>query len=353
MHKPVIRHARHAALVLTAVAACGTSFGQAASGLVQYRMEAATVVKATGLPAERFLHLALSNPSRPDGAQATQTIPATLGLGASLSLQNAAAPATGMANSSAATGNVLLYWGCGDAVREGQPQTISANTQVAVARAGYPSDALPAGSAHWPAMGTAQAPIAATASLVGPHAVSGEGIPAGLQFAVPAAQDFMPALAVTAQGGEGKALSLEWGALPTATATFWMTSAARAGDTVVWTSSELATTGAGMLDFHGAADVGSWLASKVVLPPAQTRCAIPPGVLQGTDGARVQGIAYGPELRLARNGEWSARLRAKSLTTLELDAKGKDAKAAQDKPLTPAIPGVPNLSGALKGLLGR
>lgn len=353
MHLPVFRHARHAALALTSVAACGASLGQAATTVVQYRMEAATVVKAVGRPAERSLVLAVANPRNPGATQATQTIPSALGLGSSLSLLSTPTAAPRMPDSSAITGNVLLYWGCGDAVREGQPKTLTASTLAAVARAGHPTEALPVGSARWPAAGATQTPIAATASLVGTHSVSGEGLPANLQLVVPAVQDFMPALALTAQGGDAKPLSLAWNALPSATATFWMAHAVRGTDTVIWTSSELATTGSGMLDSHGAADVRGWLTDKVVLPAGQTRCNVPTGVFTGAAGARVQGIAYGPELTLERGGEWTARLRTKSLALLELDASGKDTRTTPDKPLTPAIPGVPDLSGALKGLLGR
>jgi hypothetical protein len=339
-------------LALGTVAACGASFGQAATGLVQYRMDVATVAKSAGLPPERTLHLALSNPRSPVGTPATQTIPPALGLGASLQLQSTAVPPGGSSGSSAATGKVLLYWGCADTVRPNQPQTLSADTLAAVTQAGHPSDTLPAGSVGWPA-GALPAPIARTASLVGQHTVAGDGLPADLQFSVPAAQDFMPELTATAQGGDRKPVTLSWGVLPTATASFWVASAVRGGDTVVWTSSELATTGIGMLDFPSAASVRNWLAQQVVLPPTQTRCTIPAAVLAGTQGALVQGVAYGPELSVGRSGAWSALLRVKSQTTLELGTGGKSAPKTQDKPLTPTIPGLPDFSGALKGLFGR
>ena len=76
------------------------------------------------------------------------------------------------------------------------------------------------GHAVWPNPQHSQK-VPKDASLTGTHAVSGEGIPASLQFAIGQAQDFMPKLALTAQGGGAAATLLQWPALAHARASFF------------------------------------------------------------------------------------------------------------------------------------
>jgi len=87
-----------------------------------------------GLIPGRWLDLAVVTQRKPAGTQATQTIPAGLGLGASLPLLPpepvASKPATPQGQSTDDSvpeqpkGRILLYWGCGDTVRAGQPKVL-------------------------------------------------------------------------------------------------------------------------------------------------------------------------------------------------------------------------------------
>ncbi len=76
------------------------------------------------------------------------------------------------------------------------------------------------------------------------------------------AQDFMPKLDITSQGGGAGVTRTRWQALPTARAYF--------------------------LSAMSGSDQGG-----------QTECAIPEGIFAKTEGAMLRGIAYGQELNLA------------------------------------------------------
>jgi hypothetical protein len=353
-----------------------------------------------GLMPGRWLDIAVATQRKPAGTQATQTIPAGLGLGTSLPLLPpepvASKPATPQGQGTDDSvpeqpkGRILLYWGCGDTVRAGQPKVIDFATakpedyaQFMRGRAARERGATAApGNAIWPNPQSKQ-PVPKGASLVGDHKVSGDGIPASLQFTIGQVQDFMPPLALAATGGGANATSVAWPAQPQARAYFLSAmggSNNKDGDSemVLWSSAETAEPGWGLMDYLSTANLDLWLADKTLLPTSQTQCAIPAGIFAKFKSAMVRGIAYGQELNLAYPPrptdrkvawapEWSARVRVKSVAMLPLDATANGRAAApaapakpeapdetqSNKSLLPAVPGVPGLGNVFKGLFGR
>ena len=341
-----------------------------------------------GMTPGRWLDLAVATQRKPDGAQAIQAIPPGMAMGGALTLQ----PVVSQSSKPAATGEpeshdipeqpkgrLLLYWGCSDTVREGQPKVLDFSTaspqeyaRFMTGRGVRQSGAAAApGHAVWPNPQNPQS-VPKGATLVGPHAVTGEGLPASLKFLLPSSQDIMPPLALAGSGGNGRATTISWTTLPSARAYFLNAIAANTGagdqDMVIWSSSDVPEPGWGLMDYIGNSNLEAWLGDKVLLAATQTRCAIPAGIFAKTESAMVQGIAYGQDLYLTQpprptnpktawEPEWTAQIRVKSQAMLLLEQDGKAAKTARDKPLMPAIPGVPDLGGALggahKGLFGR
>ena len=351
-----------------------------------------------GMMPGRWLDIAVATQRKPAGTQATQTIPAGLGLGASLPLlppEPVAAKSNVPQSRDRETddgmpeqpkGRILLYWGCSDAVRAGQPKVLDLTNakpadyaQFMRGRATRERGATAApGHAIWPnAQSKQQVPKGA--SLQGEHKVSGEGIPASLQFSVGQVQDFMPPLVLSSTGGGANATTLAWAAQPQARAYFLNAMGGNDGEMVLWSSSETPEPGWGLMDYLSTPNLDLWLADKTLLPTSQTQCAIPAGIFAKSKGAMVQGMAYGQELnlaypprpadrRVAWAPEWSARVRVKSVAMLPLeDSAGRRRAAAQaptskadkgeeapeQKSLLPVLPGIPGVGEALKGLFGR
>ncbi len=282
-------------------------------------------------------------------------------------------------------GKMMLYWGCGDTVRAGQPQVIDFATAAPadMARLFQSRSATQRGTHSapgrpvWPSPADARM-VPAQASLVGEHAFSGQGVPEGFRFAWPSAQDLMPSIALKQQAAGG-ATQLEWQAIPTARGYFIaaMGSLGR-NEMVVWTSSELPDFGQGLFDYQTNSAVDRWVGEKVLLAPQTTRCTVPKGVFSG-EGAMLRMIAYGSEANLAYPPRptdpkiawepvWAAKIRVKSMTMAML---GRDlpempaAAGAQPSAASPAapasaaessgpkLPTVNDVKGLLKGVLGR
>lgn len=346
-----------------------------------------------GMMPGRWLDIAVATQRKPAGPQATQNIPAGLGLGTSLTLlPPEPVAATGPAPQGRDTddgvpeqpkGRILLYWGCGDTVRAGQPKVLDvANAkaedyaQFMRGRATRERGATAApGHALWPNPQYKQS-VPKGASLQGEHRITGEGIPASLQFSIGQVQDFMPPLVLSAKGGGAQATTVAWTDQPQARGYFLKALGGSDGEMVLWSSSETPEPGWGLMDYLSTPNLDLWLADKTLLPTSQTQCAIPAGIFAKSKGAMVQGIAYGQELdlvhpprpadrRVAWAPEWSARVRVKSVATLPLEENSSKRRptpaasaptgdeAPEQKSLLPVIPGLPGLGGALKGLFGR
>lgn len=349
-----------------------------------------------GMVPGRWLDIAVVTQRKPAGTTATQTIPAGLGLGASLPLlPPEPVAATGSAQQGRSSedgvpeqpkGRILLYWGCGDTVRAGQPKVLDlANAkpedyaQFMRGRATRERGATAApGHALWPNPQSKQ-PVPKGATLVGEHKVTGDGIPTSLQFNIGQVQDFMPPLVLRAQGGGAHATTITWADQPQARGYFLNAMGGSDGEMVLWSSSETPEPGWGLMDYLSTPNLDLWLADKTLLPTSQTQCAIPAGIFAKAQGAMVRGIAYGQELnliypprptnrRVAWVQEWSAQVRVKSVAMLPLEDNAMKHRAAapaaaskaekgdpvpDQKSLLPVLPGLPGMGDALKGLFGR
>ncbi len=273
-------------------------------------------------------------------------------------------------------GKLLLYWGCGAAIRPGQPKVLDmASASAADLAAFFVSRRATQRGAHgaagrpvWPNAADARL-VPDAASLVGEHAFSGAGVPEGFRFQIPPTQDLMPPVQLQ-YAEQGAAGELRWNALPTARAYFAAgMGAGRQDEMVLWTSSELPDTGFGLTDYQTNAAVDRWLREKVLLAPATTQCAVPKGVFPA-EGAMLRVIAYGNELNLAyppRPADpkapwapvWAVKLRLKSVAMVipGMPAMGTSAGSpaagqspAQEEDKADALPKPMDL---LKGILGR
>lgn len=340
--------------------------------------------------AGRWVDVTLLSRSNPQLAEAQQAVPAGF-MSPALKLQapreaRAAAPDDDDKVVEPSTerpkGRLLLYWGCGAAVRAGQPKVLDMATaspadlaNFFVARRATQRGAhSAAGRPVWPNAADARL-VPEQASLVGEHAFSGAGVPESFRFQIPPAQDLMPPLQVQA-GEQGGAIDLRWGAIGTARAYFAAGMGARGDhEMVIWTSSELPDSGFGLIDYQTNPAVDRWLREKVLLAPATTQCMVPKGVF--TDGgAMLRVIAYGNELNLVHPPRpadpkadwtplWAAKVRVKAVATLmpgmgempggramtePAAAPGQPPQQAEDKPadLLPKAAG-----DLLRGVFGR
>ena len=331
----------------------------------------------------RWVDVTLYTRNNPQLAEAEQSVPAGF-LSPALKLQSpketrGTAPDPGDDSTTEPDherpkGKMLLYWGCGDKVRPGQPRVVDFATASPAdlgrffqsRRATQRGTHSAVGRPVWPSVADARM-VPAQASLVGAHAFSGQGVPEGFRFQLGAAQDLMPPIALKQTDVAGSTL-LEWQALPHARAYFISGMGMRENDEmVIWTSSEQPDIGFGLLDYQTNPAVDRWLKEQVLLAPQTTRCAVPKGVFTG-QGAMLRMIAYGNELNLAHPPRptdprvawepvWAAKVRVKSVAMAMLGME-----MPQAEPAGAAAPGAepakdedkkPGVKDLLKGIFGR
>lgn len=345
--------------------------------------------------AGQWVDVTLYTSRNPSLAEAVQNVPAATQLAPSLKLVSPKAdkgkpPPPGddsveQPEYERPKGKIYLYWGCGESVRSGQPRVLDLATaspqdyqKIFIARRATQRGAHSAvGRPSWPnALDSRMVP--AGASLVGEHAFSGQGVPESFKFAIGAAQDLMPQIALR-QTQAGGATRLEWSALPTARAYFIAAMGAKGGaesEMVFWTSSEQPDSGMGLVDYQTNAAVDRWLKEGILLAPGTTQCAVPKGIFGEGGGAMLRMIAYGSELNLAHpprpadpkvawEPEWAVKIRVKSVANAMLGVDMGDMPRAgggnrQAPPADEPPPAKPeqdanplNPANLLKGILGR
>jgi hypothetical protein len=331
---------------------------------------------AGGSPGQ-WLDTALYTRNKPDGTEGTHAIPPSLKMGSSLPLLPVVA--AGRAGSEREgsmekpKGKLLFYWGCGEKVRPGQPRVVDFSKSSPEEWARFMAGRFApergakavAGRSVWPNERDRQR-VPNGASLAGDHAVSGEGVPAGLHFAVPEADDFMPRLKMSAAGDPKTSVGVSWQSLSAAQGYFLSAMGARGQEEmIIWSSSEQPDPGWGLLDYLAPAQVKKLIGEKVVLAPSVQSCALPAGIFGGVEGAMVRMIAYGPELDLAHpprpanpkaawDPEWAVRVRVKStgMTVLGMNEQGSERSSGSGQG-DAAAPEKPGLGGVLRGLFGH
>jgi hypothetical protein len=294
---------------------------------------------ATGT-AGRWMDVTLYTSRNPGLTRAIQNVPAGTGLAPNLKLQSPekAKPAPPSddepveGNYEQPKGKLVMYWGCSETVKPGQPKVVDLSTATLgeiskffqSRRATRRGAHLAVGRPVWPSRDDRRV-FEEGASIVGEHSFAANGVPESFKFTIPEAQDIMAPMKVR-QTDTGSALELEWQAVPHARAYFLGTMGGLpdGGEgMVIWTSSELPDSGFGLFDYQTNPAVDGWLKEKVLLPPTQTRCAVPKAAAgQGM----LRAIAYGTELNMAYpprptdpqvawEPEWNVKIRVKSMST--------------------------------------
>ncbi|MBK6601323.1 MAG: hypothetical protein IPG28_07155 [Betaproteobacteria bacterium] len=238
---------------------------------------------------------------------------------------------------------MLIYWGCGDAIRPGQPK-IADTEKMSLQQFGQ---ALAGRSPpeRWSAIRNMQyvwpnererSAVPADASLRGEQLVRGTATP-DIRFPIGERQDFMPPLQLDAKGPLAGPTVLSWAAVAAAQGYFLQAMGFRqdGNEMILWSSSELQDTGWGLMNYLPNDFVRRMIGEKVVLPPTATTCTIPKGVFEGVDGGMVNGIAYGEELNLAHPPRptnpkvawepiWAVKVRVKSVGMVPLGMEAEE-----------------------------
>jgi hypothetical protein len=264
----------------------------------------------------------------PAGLQAGQVLP--------LTTPQAAARPTGPAQPwgqmERPRGRMLIYWGCGEHARPGQPTVIDfasmaagkmppAFANMALKPMMPPSAATSTTYGEWPNERT-QTRVPAGGSLVGEHVVRGNYSPE-IRFALGAGQDFLAPVALTSNSaGASGSIPLVWRPVPGARAWFGsIMGAGQNGDFVIWTSSE---TQAAMMafDYVADSDIARLVQSRVLMPATADRCTVPAEVARAAPQSMLSLIAFGGESNFAQprpagaarawRPEWTVKLRTKS-----------------------------------------
>jgi hypothetical protein len=248
--------------------------------------------------------------------RATHAVPSALSMGASLPLltpdaERAQSPRTAGNDEpfERPKGRMLIYWGCGDAIRTGQPVVVDfANMGAQDAAKAFRSRSVARPSApvfgrnrtygEWPNRESSIA-VPQQASLIGDHAVSGNYSP-DIRFAVSEGHDFLAPIAFEpVRKAPSGAFQVKWQAIPAAIG--YMATAVGQGenpnDVVMWSSSDVQEMGHALMDYLPPVEVQRLIRDKVVMSPQTTECAVPAGIFKN-EGAMLNFIAYGDELNV-------------------------------------------------------
>jgi hypothetical protein len=290
-----------------------------------------------GAGAQRSIMLDLSAPGQQPAPEATHDIPPGQNMGKTLPLKTPVSTPQRLSESEPyekPRGRMLVYWGCGETVGQGQPIVIDfanmdpTRVKLPPSRLGTlqrpPAPARDRVYGTWPFDGTAVA-VPRDSSLVGEHAVRGN-YPPNIRFTVDAAHDYMAPVAFSSvAGGLADAINFQWNGVPNATGYFAMAigGVEKNSEMILWTSSELAEMGGGLTGFVPPAQVQRLIQERVVLSAQTTRCAVPQGIFKNAQGAMLQLHAYGDELnhvyppkpadpKARWDSEWYVKVRLKS-----------------------------------------
>ncbi len=325
---------------------------------------------------QKELWLGLRSTQKATGTpEAQHMIPPGMGMGPSLPLLGAPPSTPGRERydeerpPEKPKARMLIYWGCGETVRPGQP-VVADTEKMDMAQFGK-AFAGRSPPERWSAQRNAQLlwpnerekqQVPASARLAGDQLVKGNATP-DIKFAIGERQDFMPPIEVSAPGAIDGPTPLSWAPVANAQGYFLQAMGFRqnGGEMILWTSSEVQDTGFGLMNYLPNDFLRKMIDEKVVLPASATSCAIPKGIFAGADGAMVNSIAYGEELNLvhpprpqdpkvAWEQVWAVKVRVKStgMTPLGMGdaAEGRGARRGGSRQgqeaETPApAPGVP------------
>lgn len=368
----------------------------------RYWMDASTTSGIMGNPMaamlgggsseSRSLTLRLGSTLAPTGGapKADHFMPAGMRLGPSVPLMT---PVQGKAaeepeNFRRPKGRLLIYWGCGARAGAGQPVVIDF-ARVAAGQfppnlftANVPLERGPTQSTSrtygdWPnSLERRPRKVERTSSLIGDHRIAGNYTP---DIAFTLQRDFMAPINARSNSLPDQSTMLSWNGVPGATGYYaWVMGGKSMGedsaDMVWWTSASRQEFGAGLWDWLSPATVARLITQKVVMPPAQTSCAVPAEVKRAAGGMMIGFLyAYGPEQdfaypprpadpKAAWRPEWTAKARFRSTTMVMLgmpnmgdmdaaDGGGERRPDPARRRCRPSLGGM--LGGALGGALGK
>lgn len=241
-------------------------------------------------------------------------------------------------------GRMLIYWGCGEKVRAGQPVIFdfaSMNPQdaarafrsVAISRPRGPAPGRNRTYGTWPNQEDGRA-VPDHGSLKGDHVIAGNYSPE-IRFAIGERHDFMEAVAFDpVRKTAESAFAVKWKSVPTATGYFAtaMGQGDNQTDIVMWSSSEVQVMGQTLMDYFAPPQVERLIRDKIVMPPQTAECTVPAGIFKG-EGSMFNFIAYGDELNLVHPPRpkdpkqvweqvWAVKVRLKS-TAMTMLAEGE------------------------------
>ena len=311
----------------------------------------------------RNLTLQLGTGRRPAGPPTAEHLPpATLQAGASLPLvspQPTAAPRAPAGPYQMPTerprGRMLIYWGCGEHARAGQPVVIDFATMAAgrmppaFAASPFrpmtpPSAATSTTYGEWPNQ-RSQTRVPANGSLVGAHTVRGNYTP-DINFTLAPGQDFLAPVRLTSNlAAASGSVPLVWQPVPGSKAWLAMTmGAGQNGDFILWTSSEAQVAMMGMgMDHLPDGEIARLVQQRVLMPGTADRCTVPAEVARAAPQSMLTLTAFGGEanfsnpVRPARapaswRPDWTVKLRTKSthMGMLGMTMPGADDNAGDN-----------------------
>jgi hypothetical protein len=276
-------------------------------------------------------------------------------------------------------GRMLIFWGCGENVRAGQPMVIDfATIGQGQMPSGYVARRVAAGSppggrttGQWPNQEDSKA-VPDSASLLGDHAIRGNYTPE-IRFALGSGQDFMERVQLQV-APRGAGTSVSWNSPSNATGYFATVMGSDGNDVVFWSSSDVQESGGMLMDYVPPFEVVRLIREKVVMPPQTTECAVPSEVTKRAGGsAMFNFIAYGPEANFAQpprpqDPQWAVKVRFKSTAMTLLGeatgsvrgnrraepARGSTGASAETPPAQPsASDPIKDGINILRGIFGR
>lgn len=324
---------------------------------------------APGMESGKRMVLQLGSSQAAAGApRAQHDVPPALGMGPMLPLLTSQAARPERAprdlpeGMERPRGRMLIFWGCGETARPGQPVVIDfAKVAQGQMPAGLSARRVAAGSppapgrsrtyGDWPNREDSR-PVPEAASLRGDHVVKGTYSPE-IRFALGERHDFMAQVELApAQPTPGGAMKVQWRAVPNATGYFATAMGGNEREEVVfWSSAEVQEMGGALMDYVPPAEVARLIREKVVMAPQTTECTVPAEVIKAAQAPFFNFIAYGDELNLvhpprpadpkqAWEQQWAVKVRLKSTAAALLaEGMGDEARAPRRGRGEPQSPG--------------
>jgi hypothetical protein len=238
-------------------------------------------------------------------------------------------------------GRMLIFWGCGQHAKAGQPVVIDFSKIDPRSPQMPPGfTALLKGISYTPQQGPApgrdrtygdwpnektRTQVPSNGSLVGEHTIQGNYSPT-IKFTLDEDQDFLGPLNLTTNAkNAGGWVDLGWNLVGNAQAYFATAMGGGQDQVVLWTSSETQGAAFAAPEYLSPGDISRLVAAKTLMGPATRACQVPKEVLDAMPQGILQLVAYGGEAnfvypprptnpKVAWNRQWAVKVRYRSAT---------------------------------------